>query len=262
MTRISIQLKPIPAEIGQKFYTSGSECKKLCHLKKFYWHTLNYILFTLKNYSMNSNKLLVFLALSFTSASGIGQTGTLACGSLENGYGPFDYRGTDARGRAIVEKFHFTSKVETLQGGSTASTPGGDLAYTLRVFPNHPRALMATIKFSERTKKNPPPEMVYTVHCWLDRAERFKPDDATVKMLFGIYLIRSGKAREAIPKLEAALELSDNDANTLYNLGLAYFDLKEFDKSLELAHRAYSQGFPLPGLRDKLRRAGKWKDAS
>ena len=210
---------------------------------------------------MNLNKLLVFLALSCTSASGIGQTGTLACGSLENGYGPFDYRATDARGKAIVEKFHFTPTVETLKGGSTASTPGGDLAYTLRAFPNHPRALMATIKFSERTKKNPPPEMMYTVHCWLDRAERFKPDDATVKMLFGIYLIRSGKAREAIPKLEAALELSDNDSNTLYNLGLAYFDLKEFDKSLELAHRAYALGFPLPGLRDKLRRAGKWKEA-
>ena len=211
---------------------------------------------------MNSHHLLVSLALVCAASSGIGQTGPAACGSLENGYGPFDYRATDAPRRAIVEKFHFTPKVETLQGGSTASTPGGDLAYTLRAFPNHPRALMATIKFSERTKKDPPPEMVYTVHCWLDRAERFKSDDATVKMLFGIYLIRAGKAREAIPKLESALELSDNDANTLYNLGLAYFDLKEFDKSLELAHRAYALGFPLPGLRDKLRRAGKWKDAS
>lgn len=211
---------------------------------------------------MNSHHLVVALALLCAASLGIGQTGPSACGSLENGYGPFDYRATAAPGRAIVEKFHFTPKVETLQGGSTASTPGGDLAYTLRVFPNHPRALMATIKFSEQTKKNPPPEMVYTVHCWLERAERFKPDDATVKMLFGIYLIRTGKAREAIPKLESALELSDNDANTLYNLGLAYFDLKEFDKSLELAHRAYALGFPLPGLRDKLRRAGKWRDAS
>ena len=149
---------------------------------------------------MNSHHLLVALALLCATSSGIGQTGTLACGSLENGYGPFDYRATDARGRAIVEKFHFTPKVETLQGGSTASTPGGDLAYTLRVFPNHPRALMATIKFSERTKKDPPPEMGYTVHCWLDRAERFKPDDATVKMLFGIYLIRSGKATRSNSK--------------------------------------------------------------
>ncbi len=211
---------------------------------------------------MNSYQLLASLALLCATSSGIGQTSTLACGSLENGYGPFDYRASDAPRRAIVEKFHFTPKVETLQGGSTASTPGGDLAYTLRAFPNHPRALMATIKFSERTKKDPFPEMGYTVRCWLDRAERFKPDDATVKMLFGIYLIRSGNSREAIPKLEAALELSDNDSNTLYNLGLAYFELKEFDKSLELAHRAYSLGFPLPGLRDKLRRAGKWKDAS
>jgi len=188
------------------------------------------------------------------------QTNVNGCGSLENGYGPFDYRKTDIAKRSIVEKFHFTSKVETLRGGSTASTPGGDLAYTLRAFPNHPRALMATIRFAEQTKRNPPPEMIYSVSCWLERAETFQPDDATVKMLFGSYLVRSGKPKEGIQKLEASLELSEDDMNVLYNLGLAYFELKDFDRSLELAHRAYEAGFPLPGLRNKLKSAGKWKE--
>lgn len=209
---------------------------------------------------MNSYQLLASLALLCAASSGIGQTSTLACGSVENTYGPFDYRATDAPRRALVEKFHFTPKVETLKGGSTASTPGGDLQYTLGVFPNHPRALMATVKFAERTKRDPPPEMNLTVICWFDRAERFTPNDATVKMLYGMYLVRAGKPREGIPKLESALELSEDNPNILYNLGLAYFDLKNFDKSLDLAHRAYSLGFPLPGLRDKLRRAGKWRD--
>jgi hypothetical protein len=36
--------------------------------------------------------------------------------------------------------------------------------------------------------------------------------------------------------------------------------LGQFDKSLECAHIAYGSGFPLPGLRDKLKRAGKWKE--
>ncbi len=209
---------------------------------------------------MNSNQLLIALALCCSTSAVNGQVGFNVCGSLENGYGPYDYRSTDAPKRTIVEKFHFPPKVETLKGGSTASTPGGDLAYTLRAFPNHPRALMATIRFAEQTKRNPPPEMIYTVSCWLDRAERFAPDDATVKMLFGIYLIRSGKPRESIPKLQSALELSKDDPNILYNLGLAYFELKDFEKSLELAHQAYAAGFPLPGLKDKLRKAGKWKD--
>jgi hypothetical protein len=36
--------------------------------------------------------------------------------------------------------------------------------------------------------------------------------------------------------------------------------MKQFDKSLESAHRAYALGFPLPGLREKLKRAGKWQE--
>lgn len=203
---------------------------------------------------------IILSALLIIPISAICQTNPSGCGSLDNGYGPFDYRKTDTARRAIVEKFHFTSKVETLRGGSTASTPGRDLAYTLRAFPNHPRALMATIRFAELTKRNPPPEMIYSVSCWFERAEAFQPDDATVKMLYGSYLVKTGKQKEGIQRLEAALELSEEDMNILYNLGLAYFQLKDYDRSLELAHRAYAAGFPLPGLRNKLKTAGKWKE--
>src|ERR1700682_2471287 len=103
------------------------------------------------------------------------------CGSLNNHYGPFDYR--SGRDRSIVEKFHFTPKVENLVGGNTSMTPGGDLNYTLRVFPNHHRALMSLIRFAEEEKKDPPSEMEFSVACWFDRAERFQPDDAVVKGL-------------------------------------------------------------------------------
>jgi hypothetical protein len=104
----------------------------------------------------NKNYQIILTTLLTIPLSAICQININQCGSLENGYGPFDYRKTDAARRSIVEKFHFTSKVETLRGGSTASTPGGDLAYTLRAFPNHPSALMATIRFAEQTKRNPP----------------------------------------------------------------------------------------------------------
>ena len=202
----------------------------------------------------------VLSALLLLPIAAIGETGYQACGSLDNGYGPFDYRSTDRAKIQVVEKFHFTPKVETLKGGSTASTPGGDLAYTLRAFPNHPRALMATARFSEKTKQDPPPEMIYSVSCWFERAERFRPDDATVQLLFGLHLIRSGKSKDGIPKLESALALAGDDPNILYNLGLAYFELKQFDKSLEYAKQAYSLGFPLPGLKNKLQKAGKWRE--
>jgi len=44
-------------------------------------------------------------------------------------------------------------------------------------------------------------------------------------------------------------------------MGLIYFDLKDYDKALSFAHRAYGSGFPLPGLRDKLKKVGKWQEA-
>ena len=183
------------------------------------------------------------------------------CGSLKNHFGPFDYRSASPEQRRLVEGTHFTPKVESLAGGNTTITPGGDMGYTLNVFPNHHRALMALIKLSEREKTDKPRDMGYTVACRFERAERFRPDDATVKMLHGIYLMRKGKMQAAADKLEEANSLAGENANIFYNLGLAYFDLKQYDKALTSAHAAYELGFPLPGLRDKLKRAGKWSDA-
>ncbi|HWR81212.1 MAG TPA: hypothetical protein VN303_13555 [Pseudomonas sp.] len=185
--------------------------------------------------------------------------GEVACGSLQNHFGPFDYRSAPAE-RRLVEDHHFTPKVESLSGGNTSITAGGDMNYTLNVFPNHHRALMALIKLSEKEKTDKPRSMTYTVACRFERAERFRPDDATVKMLHGIYLIRKGKTQAAADKLEEASALAGDDANITYNLGLAYFDLKQYDKALASAHAAYALGFPFPGLRDKLKRAGKWSD--
>lgn len=182
------------------------------------------------------------------------------CGSLRNHFGPFDYRTARPDDIQNVESNHFTPRVENLIGGNKTVTPGGDMAYTLHVFPNHPRALMSLIKFAERKKSIRLPEMKYSVPCYFERAERFRPDDAWVKTLHGIYLLRSGKNVAAKEKLEQARDLAEDDANVHYNLGLAYFDLDEYEKALKAAHRAYALGFPLPGLHDMLQRIGKWRD--
>ncbi len=79
-------------------------------------------------------------------------------------------------------------------------------------------------------------------------------------MLYGVYLQRKGKLREAAGQLLEAEELAGENANLLYNIGLVYLDLGESTKALEYAHRAYSLNFPLEGLRNRLKRAGKWKE--
>lgn len=182
------------------------------------------------------------------------------CGSLKNHYGPKDYRTTGEAGREVVESAHFTPKVESLQGGKSSITAGGDLNYLLRVFPNHPRGLMAMMKLAQKEKGDKPIGSEYTVACWFERGERFQPNDGTVKMLHGFFLLSKGKPQEAIAKLESALELAGDSGNLHYNIGLAYFQMGQHDKALQSAHRAYGLNFELPGLREKLKRVGKWQD--
>ncbi len=61
-------------------------------------------------------------------------------------------------------------------------------------------------------------------------------------------------------QVSKAEELAKDNPQLHYNVGLLYFELKEYDKSMANAKIAYEQGFNLPGLKDKLTRAGKWKE--
>ena len=181
------------------------------------------------------------------------------CGSLENGFGPFDYRTATEKQRETVERYHFTEQVEQLRKGQSTTRIAGDLGYTLRAFPNHPRALAAMAELARREKASQPRGSQYTVSCWFERALRFKPDDGMVRVVYGITLLKAGQRDQAIQELHKADAMLPDNANVNYNLGLAYLDAKDYDKALTHAKRAYELGFPLPGLRDQLKKAGKWQ---
>lgn len=186
------------------------------------------------------------------------ETSDYACGALQNGYGPYDYR-TDKDKIGIVIGAHFTPDVANLIKGSSGLI-GGDIDYTLRAIPNHPAALLAIIRLGEKQKTNKPSGARYTVECYLNRANRFRNDDPMVKMIYANYLAKNGQGNEALRYLNDAFELGEESANLYYNIGLIYLDLKQYEKSLLNAHRAYKMGFPLPGLRDRLKKAGKWSE--
>lgn len=46
-----------------------------------------------------------------------------------------------------------------------------------------------------------------------------------------------------------------------YNLGLILLEMGDVSGALEQAHIAYAAGYPLPGLKNKLKRLGRWVDA-
>lgn len=183
------------------------------------------------------------------------------CGKLENHFGPFDYRYQRQR-LQIVEIAHFTPKVETLVGGESNAYIGLDLNYTLRTSPNHHRALISTIRYAEKTKALKAPEMEFTVECYLERAVRFAPDDTVARALFAQYLGKLGRKEQALAQLGAAVEAANENPLSHHNLGLVYFEIGEFDKALQQAHRAQKLGFEKSRLENALRQQGKWKDAT
>lgn len=183
------------------------------------------------------------------------------CGDpfTNSGNGPWDYR-TGKASFKIVEDFHFTPKVEALISGQSGLL-GGDLDYTLRAVPNHHRALLAVSRLSERMKVTTIPNMRYSVDCWFDRALRFRPDDTTVRMLWAQQLMKTGRQEQAAAHLEEVARSSPDNGFTQYNVGLLFFDLKNYERALEQAHRAEALGFQRPELKQRLIQAGKWREA-
>ncbi len=183
------------------------------------------------------------------------------CGSLQNGYGPFDYTNpVHFRDKLeIVERVHFDGGVENLRGHAlTPQNLAGDIDYTLRAFPNHHRALYTMARYYLTKKKFNRAALRYSANCYFQRAMRFKPDDGVVRMVYGVYLYKAGKLDESAVRFREALQLSPNDAEVHYNLGLVLAKTEKYDDALIHAKKAYELGHPMPGLRNKLKRAGVW----
>lgn len=205
-------------------------------------------------------------ALLIHSLSGMADM--IGCGTparTDGGYGPYDYTDpTHYREKLpVVNNYHFSPRVENLIGGQNdnVASAGGDLSYTLMAFPNHHRALAAMVRLSMKENKPKPYGSKYSIECWLDRAIQWRPQDGTVRMVYGNYLAspKIKRYKEAIPHYDLAESLLKNNPNLFYNMGLLYFNLKDYPKARSYAKKAYTGGFPLAGLKDLLVKAGQWE---
>ncbi len=208
--------------------------------------------------------LLILITLGVSPATSTlaiaARSGALYCGELKGGYGPFDYinRHSLQEQLTVVESFHFTYDVENLIKGQSGSI-AGDLNYTLHAWPNHHRALVSLVRLSIRDKSTRFHGLKYPVECYFDRAIRMNATDAKVRSIYGGYLLQQGRNKEAIEQLDIAVNLEPDNATALYNLGLLHFKQKNYEKANNYAQRAYALDFPLPGLKNKLIAAGRWK---
>ncbi len=184
-----------------------------------------------------------------------------SCGPLNSPgqYGPYDAR-TDLDKLGIVLGRHFRPEVESLIRGTSSATPGGDIDYTLRAIPNHPKALLAMMRLGEKEKSPQPKDSRYTVECWFDRAIRFRPDDTMVRMIYTMFLTQNNRKPEALAQLEIVQKAAEDNAFTHQNVGLLYFDLGDYPQALLEAHKAIALGLDRPDLRGKLQAVGQWRE--
>jgi tetratricopeptide (TPR) repeat protein len=185
-----------------------------------------------------------------------------ACGDpFHNHFGPWDYRAAPPKDLKIVEDYHFTPGVESLTRPATTTyaAMAGDVGYTLHVFPNHHRALLAMTRLGERHKSDKPPGASFTIDCYFDRATRFAPDDTVVR-LYAQYLGKHNRKDDAIRQLEFAIQKAGDNPISHYSIGTVFLELGEFDRALMQAHKAKAMGLQWRELEEALKKSGHWKE--
>lgn len=184
-------------------------------------------------------------------------------------HGPFDYNKASHGEKKLVEGPHFDQHYQAYRLGNQKlqkkkdyiiETPAAGFGYTLWAFPNHSPALAAMEDLGIKHKSERPPGAELRVHCYFQRAVKLVPDDPLVRSIYGYYYARRGKAPEAMQQLAKAESIGDESMSVLVYTAFAYLELKEYDKALAAAKNAYQLGYSLPGLQNRLEKAGKWKD--
>jgi tetratricopeptide (TPR) repeat protein len=205
------------------------------------------------------NRISLAIALLAMLAGGAVHAQGKFCGDLRTQFGPFDYRKAASLPFEIhiVEIAHFTPNVENNIKGES-SWIGGDLSYTLVVWPNHHRALASMSRQGIIEKKMQAQGAKYPVDCYFLRAFQFAPDDGMAHAIYGNHMFAHGKTEEALREFKRAVELEPENPTINYNAGLAYLNSKDYDMAVMHAKKAYAREFPLPGLKNKLIAAGKW----
>ncbi|HEY7640182.1 MAG TPA: hypothetical protein VH814_10690 [Steroidobacteraceae bacterium] len=92
---------------------------------------------------------------------------------------------------------------------------------------------------------------------FVDAAIKSQPTNPKGYAAKSLVLRDAGKLQEAIEVLQKGTAAVTEDSSTLhYFLGLNYLDLRDYEQAQAQARLAYSLGYPLPGLRQKLAAAG------
>jgi tetratricopeptide (TPR) repeat protein len=125
----------------------------------------------------------------------------------------------------------------------------------LRISPNHHQALYAMMNYYKGPRRDKHDEgKGYSMECYFKRANFHSPKDATVYMLHGMYYHWKSDWTNSEKQYLQASKLQPGDIQINYNLGLMYFEKGDYESAAKQARIAYDGGFPMEGLRRKLKK--------
>ena len=170
----------------------------------------------------------------------------------EEHYSYYDKSNAAVSRLAVVEKYHLGKGMDDMEARQWYLALA-EWDFILRYFPNHPRILYLMSLTAEKLHD------VKKAEDYFKTAMTLYPDTASTYSVYGIFLFRQGQVDEAIEAYSRSLSLDPSSPETHYNLGLAYAAAGREELANRHAQAAYSLGFPLPGLSEKLKRSGSWK---
>jgi tetratricopeptide (TPR) repeat protein len=176
----------------------------------------------------------------------------------------YEYSSERADKVGIVESYHLTTDMLLLRKGATSSI-AGDVDYTLGRIPNHPKALDLVSRLQSAIDSGIMPsreKLRKKVDCYFARAVAFNAGIGETYYIWGLHLQRAKDLKRAHEMYEKALSLGQDSSEFYYNYGLLFFSDKKYEDATIQANKAYSMGFPLGGLRNKLKSKGYITDTN
>ena len=176
-----------------------------------------------------------------------------------------DYRKSTEKWRRTVENHHFDSHYAAFIAGLSrvpqgrrggGEPPSAGFDYTLWGFPNHPKALAAIEKLGFETKTNKLPSMLLPTHCYFERGIKFYSDDPNPHAIYAYYLARRNNPEKALVHIKRADKLNNESADIYLYLAWSALEIENYELATRFARHLYKNGYPLPGLRNRLIREG------
>lgn len=223
----------------------------------------------------------IFLSVTITIFLAAGGVTPNATAADYGQFGPFDFYATQKNGAypyTVVERHHLGPKTELMLRQGDYCGYWSDLDYTLRAFPNHPKALRMMAEFLKThvscniggTTSASPSVLELaaqmesggwqgrTMEYYFDTAIKYRPQYTETRILYARALSDSGNRDQAVRVLEDALRLDPQSGSAHYELGMIQFAKGDKQSALEHARKAYQLGKPPTTLRDQLVAAGIW----